>query len=306
MTCTVASFYRFAELRDPGTRRASLLRVCEEASLKGTILLASEGVNGSIAGSKRAICTVLEHLRRWPGFETLEPRWSTAAQVPFRRLKVRLKNEIVSLRRDDCDPLRAVGTYLSPSEWDDVIARDDVVTIDTRNDYETSVGTFPGALRPPIGSFSDFPRWFEENRETFAEKRIAMFCTGGIRCEKATSWLIHQGYRDVLHLEGGVLAYLEQVPAAKSSWQGECYVFDGRVTLGHALEEGTYSSCGACGRPVDAAGRSHPDFEEGISCAACIAEYSASDRRRFAERHRQWKARASEETERSGDHRGEE
>ena len=207
--------------------------------------------------------------------------------MPFARLKVRLKKEIVTLGQPNVDPTAVVGRYIDPEDWNDLVSADDVAVIDTRNDYEVDIGTFRGAENPHTQSFGQFPKWWEENRDRFEGKRIAMFCTGGIRCEKSTNYLISQGVEDVYHLKGGILKYLEDVPESNSLWDGECFVFDKRVSVKHGLEEGSYDLCHACGKPLSEEARSHPDHERGVSCPQCIDKYSDADRARFRERQRQ-------------------
>jgi UPF0176 protein len=282
----VAAFYRFAPL-DPVARREPLRALCAAHGILGTVLLAPEGVNATLAGSRAALEDVLAHIRAWPGFAPLEAKWSSAPEPPFGRLKVRLKREIVSLGQPQADPARAVGTYVAPADWNDLIGREDVVLIDTRNAYEVAVGSFPGAVDPGTRSFRAFPDWWRANADRFQGKRVAMFCTGGIRCEKATSWLLGQGLDEVLHLQGGILKYLEEVPPEENLWQGECFVFDGRVALGQGLAPAGLGLCHACRRPVAAEDRAHPAFEEGVACPACIDEYGPQDRDRFRERQRQ-------------------
>jgi UPF0176 protein len=282
----VTAFYRFAPL-DPVARREPLRALCTAHGIRGTVLLAPEGVNATLAGSRAALEDVLTHIRAWPGFAPLEAKWSSAPELPFGKLKVRLKREIVSLGQPQADPSRRVGTYVAPADWNALIGRDDVVLIDTRNAYEVAVGSFPGAVDPGTRSFREFPDWWRANAGRFGARRVAMFCTGGIRCEKATSWLIGQGLTEVLHLQGGILKYLEEVPPEENLWQGECFVFDGRVALGQGLAPGALGLCHACRRPVPAADRDHPAFEEGVGCPACIDEYDPADRARFRERARQ-------------------
>lgn len=284
---TVAAFYRFAPLPDPAAHRGPLAQLACGAGVKGSILLAPEGVNGTIAGTGEGVGRVLGALRAIPGFEGLEWKESRAEAMPFDRLKVRLKREIVTMGRPDADPARGVGTYVPPAEWNALITAPDVAVIDTRNDYEVAIGTFRGAIDPGTASFGDFPAWWEANRARFAGKRIAMFCTGGIRCEKATAWLVAQGVGGVHHLEGGILKYLEEVPEADSLWNGDCYVFDRRVSVGHGLREGPHVMCFACGRPVAPEETAHPDYEAGVSCARCIGEFDEADRDRFRDRQRQ-------------------
>ncbi len=286
---TIAALYHFARLEDPAALRGPLLDLCLTEGIKGSLLLAREGVNGTVAGSAEGISAVLAHLRAWPGCAGLEWKASHASAMPFGRMKVRLKREIVTMGVPDVDPRAAVGHYVIPADWNALIASPDVAVIDTRNDYEVAIGTFEGAVDPGTRSFREFPAWWEANRERFGNKRIAMFCTGGIRCEKSTNYLLSQGVPEVFHLKGGILKYLEDVPQEASLWQGECYVFDGRVSVGHGLVPGQNSSCGACRRPVTPEGRAHPAYEEGTCCAACVDEYTPADRERFRERQRQMK-----------------
>ena len=288
MAYRVAAFYRFTPL-DPAAHRAGLAALGCGAGVKGTILLAPEGVNGTIAGPPEGVGKMLAALRALPGCEALDWKEAEAARMPFRRLKVRIKREIVTLGQP-ADPTTRVGTYVDPADWNAVIDDPDTVVIDTRNGYETAIGSFAGALDPATDSFGDFPAWWQANRAALAGKRVAMFCTGGIRCEKASSWLLGQGVPDVLHLRGGILKYLEEIPPSDSRWQGECFVFDERVAVGHGLAPGTHTMCHACGRPVGPADRAHPDYRQGVSCPACIGEYSDADRARFAERQRQVEA----------------
>jgi UPF0176 protein len=282
---TVAAFYHFAPLPDPASRQEVLLAIARAQGVKGSILLAREGVNGTIAGDRVAVLAVLDAIRGWPGFGALVWKESPAEAMPFGRMKVKVKAEVVTMGQPDVDPTARVGHYVAPADWNALIAAPDVAVIDTRNDYEVMLGTFQGAVDPQTRAFRDFPGWWDANKERFAGKRIAMFCTGGIRCEKSTNWLIGQGVRDVFHLQGGILKYLENVPAEDSLWQGECYVFDDRVSVGHGLVPGGHVTCGACRRPViDLAA---PAYEVGVCCAACVDEYTAEDRARFRERQRQ-------------------
>jgi len=284
---TVAALYHFTAFPDPAALKPGLLKVCTDQGVKGSLLLAREGINGTIAGPRPGIDAVLAHIQRLPGCAGLEWKESHAREMPFKRMKVRLKREIVTMGQPDVDPAAAVGRYVQPADWNDLIAAPDVAVIDTRNDYEVALGTFAGAIDPGTKSFGDFPAWWEANKARFHNKRIAMFCTGGIRCEKSTNYLLGQGVEEVFHLKGGILQYLEDVPEAESSWQGECYVFDSRVSVGHGLAEGNYSLCHACGRPVSDAEKARAAYEEGVQCPACAGEYSAADRARFRERQRQ-------------------
>ncbi len=285
---TVAALYHFAPLSDADRRRDALFAFCEARGLTGTLILAGEGINGTIAAPERqAILDLIDHLRGWPGFEALEWKESTAEAAPFRRLKVRLKREIVTMGQADVDPLGQVGTHVPPTEWNALISAPDVAVIDTRNGYEVSIGSFEGAENPDTGTFREFPEWWAANRERLAGKRIAMFCTGGIRCEKSTSYLKSEGVDEVFHLQGGILKYLEQVPEEQSLWQGECFVFDERVSVGHGLAQGPHQLCRACRRPVAPDAMADPGFVEGVSCPACVDETSEADKARFAERQRQ-------------------
>jgi UPF0176 protein len=289
MPLTVAAFYQFTPIADPASLRGRLVRAAGGAGVKGTILLAPEGINGTIAGPREGVDTVLAHIRALPGCAGLDWKESSAAAQPFRRLKVRLKTEIVALGVPGTDPNARVGTYVAAADWNTVVDDPDTVVIDTRNDYEVAIGSFQGAVDPGTASFRTFPDWWTRNHNRFTGKRVAMFCTGGIRCEKASSYLLGQGVPEVLHLKGGIVKYLEEVPPEQSRWHGECFVFDERVAVAHGLEEGTHSLCHACGRPVSPSDRAHPTYAEGISCPACITEYSDADRARFAERQRQIK-----------------
>ncbi len=290
---TIVALYHFTRFPDPAILRRPLLDLCSAQGVKGSVLLATEGINGTIAGSRAAIDAVLAHIRALPGCRDLEWKESFAPAMPFGRMKVRLKREIVTMGIADVDPKARVGHYLSGADWNDLISAPDVAIIDTRNDYEVAIGTFQGAVDPGTRAFREFPKWWEENRERFHNKRIAMFCTGGIRCEKSTNFLLSQGVQDVFHLKGGILQYLEDMPEDQSLWQGECYVFDGRVSVGHGLKPGQNETCGACRRPVTPEGRQHPAYEKGVCCAACRDEYDASDRARFRERQRQMELAAA-------------
>ena len=288
---TVAALYQFTRLTDYAAIREPLEQECRAAGVRGTLLLAPEGVNGTIAGPQAGIDRVLAAIRALPGCAELDVKLSTAATMPFHRMKVRLKREIVTMGQPDIDPLASVGTYVDPQDWNALIADPDTIVIDTRNDYEVAVGTFAGAIDPQTASFRDFPAWFRSERErllgTGRQPKVAMFCTGGIRCEKSTAFLKQEGVEDVFHLKGGILKYLETVPEDASLWQGECFVFDQRVTVGHGLAEGSYVLCHACRRPVSPQDTASPLYEAGVSCAACHAERSDEQRASYRERHRQ-------------------
>ena len=285
---TVAALYHFARLADPAARQGPLLDLCRAQGLCGTLLLAPEGGNGTFAGPRAGILAVLDHIRAWPGFAGLDWKESAADAPPFARMKVRLKAEIVTMGQPDMDPATTTGHYVAPRDWNALIAAPDVVVIDTRNDYEVQIGTFQGAVDPGTKSFRDFPAWWTDNAHRFQGKRIAMFCTGGIRCEKSTNYLISQGVDQVYHLQGGILKYLEDVPQNDSTWQGECFVFDQRVSLTHGLAQGRHGLCHACRRPLAPEDRDRPEFEDGVSCHRCADEYSDADRARFRERQRQF------------------
>ena len=284
---TVAALYHFTAFADPAAIRGPLLAVAEENAIRGTLLLAREGINGTIAGSRAGIDAILSHIRSLPGCADLEWKESTASSAPFPRLKVRLKREIVTMGKPDVDPRATVGHYLNPEEWNELISAPDVAVIDTRNNYEVAIGTFKGAVDPLTKTFREFPEWWEQNKERFHNKRIAMFCTGGIRCEKSTNWLLQQGVPEVFHLKGGILKYLEEMPEEQSLWEGECFVFDGRVSVGHGLKEGPHHLCHACRRPVLPADMERTEWEEGVSCHHCIGETSDADKTRFRERQKQ-------------------
>lgn len=290
---TVAALYHFTAFPDPAVLRGPLLSVCTGHGVKGSLLLAREGINGTIAGTRAGIDAVLAHIRALPGCAGLEWKESPAETLPFGRMKVRLKREIVTMGQRDVDPRAGTGHYVAPEDWNDLIRQPDVAVIDTRNDYEVGIGTFQGAIDPGTRSFRDFPAWWEANRDRFHNKRIAMFCTGGIRCEKSTNWLIGQGVDQVFHLKGGILKYLEDVPESESLWQGECFVFDQRVSVGHGLKPGGLTSCGACRRPLTEADRASPLFEQGVRCPHCADDYSDADRARFREREHQMQLAAA-------------
>ena len=285
----VAALYRFASVPDPAAMRDHLERLCG-AEVRGTLLVAHEGVNGTIAGSEEAIERVLAGLRAMPGFADTDVKFSTAEAMPFHRMKVRVKPEIVTMGQPDLDPHDA-GTYVAPQDWNALICDPDTVVIDTRNDYEGEVGAFEGAVQPNTRSFRDFPAWFEAEGRALLDRptppRVAMYCTGGIRCEKATAYLKAQGVGDVHHLQGGVLRYLEVVPQAESLWHGECFVFDERVAVGHGLTPGSHTLCRGCRMPLNADDRASDHYVEGVSCPRCHAERSDDQRAGYLERQRQ-------------------
>ncbi|RUT27560.1 hypothetical protein C0V97_00320 [Asaia sp. W19] len=287
----IAALYRFTPFADPATIRTPLLDACQGLGIKGTLLLAREGINGTIAGSDEAITAIIAHIRALPGCDALEWKLSRAETMPFNRMKVRLKREIVTMGQPDIDPLAGVGRYVSAMDWNALIADPDTILIDTRNDYEVAVGTFKGAIDPDIQSFREFPDWFRARRAELAAEgrtpKIAMFCTGGIRCEKSTAFALSEGVQDVYHLKGGILKYLEEVPEAESLWEGECFVFDQRVTVRHGLEPGAYDLCHACRRPISGEDKNSALYVEGVQCPACATERTDTQRARYAARQQQ-------------------
>ncbi len=284
---TVAAFYKFHAIEDPESVREHLQTAMEASEVRGTILVAHEGLNGTIAGTRAGVDHVLACVRAVQGFADLVHKESVSDDMPFLRPKVRLKKEIVTLGVEGVDPNLVVGTYVPPSEWNDLISDPEVLLVDTRNDYEVTVGTFEGAVNPRTKSFREFPAFVEKELAGRKDRPVAMFCTGGIRCEKATSYLRAQGFEKVYHLQGGILKYLEEVPADHTRWNGECFVFDGRVTVNHDLEPGRFDMCHACRMPITEEDRSLDSFEEGVSCRHCAHERSEADRERLRERQRQ-------------------
>ncbi|MFC5344854.1 rhodanese-related sulfurtransferase [Brevundimonas staleyi] len=286
----VAALYRFARVADPAGLRDHLEALCGE-DVRGTLLVAHEGVNGTIAGPAAAISRVVEGLKTLPGFAETEVKYSAAERMPFHRLKVRVKPEIVTLGLPDLEPATNAGTYVSPEDWNALINDPDVVVIDTRNDYEGEVGAFRGAIQPNTRSFRDFPDWFRTEGRALLDRpnppKVAMYCTGGIRCEKSTAFLKSEGVTDVFHLQGGILKYLETVPEAQSLWVGECFVFDERVAVGHALAEGTHTLCRGCRMPVSPEGRASEHYVEGVCCERCHDTRTEEQRSGALERDRQ-------------------
>jgi len=286
----VAALYRFAAIADCETVRDQLDALCRP-DVRGTLLVAHEGLNGTIAGPEASIDRVLAGIRALPGFAALDVKFADAAVMPFHRLKVRIKPEIVTMGQPDLDPAVEAGTYVAPADWNALIRDPDVVLIDTRNDYEAAVGAFEGAIQPNTRGFRDFPDWFRTEGRALLDRpnppRVAMYCTGGIRCEKATAFLRAEGVQDVFHLQGGILRYLETTPEADSLWQGECFVFDERVAVGHGLTPGSHSLCRGCRMPVSEAGRASPLYVEGVCCDRCADSRTEADRARYLERAKQ-------------------
>ena len=272
---------RFESLRDP------LQTLCEDNGVKGTLLLAHEGINGTIAGPDAGIKTVLAFLRAQPEFVALEHKESRASKMPFLRMKVKLKKEIVTMGVENIDPNKAVGTYVAPQDWNALISDPDTIVIDTRNDYETAIGIFRGAVDPNTKTFREFPDWVRNNTGLHNKPKIAMYCTGGIRCEKATAFMKEQGFEEVYHLKGGILKYLEEIPEEESLWDGACFVFDERVSVEHGLKEGEHRLCHACRNPITAEEITSPYYEEGVSCSNCYHTRSEDDRLRYRQRQHQ-------------------
>ena len=288
MSFTVAALYHFTRIEDPESRKEALLDICRSEEIRGTLILAREGINGTIAGSAEGIDAVLMHLRSWPEVGELEVKFSHAAHQAFNRMKVKIRPEIVTMGKPDIDPLKDVGTYIDPKDWNSLISRDDVLLVDTRNMFEYGVGRFRNAVDPGTTTFNEFPEWADQLASAPEKpKAVAMYCTGGIRCEKATAYMLQIGFDEVFHLRGGILKYLEEVPEEESLWEGECFVFDERVALKHGLVEGEYTLCYGCQNPVSPDDRKSPLFEEGVSCARCHDSLSEYDRTRYRERQNQ-------------------
>ncbi len=283
----VAALYHFTPLPEFASLQARLQEVCVNNGVKGTLLLASEGINGTIAGPDDGIRAVLDHLRSIPAFSGLEHKESRASDMPFNRMKVRLKKEIVTMGVEDIDPLKSVGTYVDPQDWNALISDPDTILVDTRNDYEVAIGKFRGAVDPETKSFREFPGWVRNHEEMREKPKVAMYCTGGIRCEKATAFLKAEGYTEVFHLKGGILKYLEEVPEEESLWEGACFVFDERVSVEHGLKEGPHTLCHACRHPLTPEETQSPFYVKGVSCPHCHESRSEEDRARFRERQKQ-------------------
>ena len=287
MAITVATFYKFVALPDYAELQQSLKETCQTQNVRGTILLAEEGINGTIAGSQTEIDAVFAHIRSDARLTDVDIKLSPANEPPFEKLKVRLKKEIVTIGLPEVSPTQQVGTYVAPKEWNSIIADPDVTVIDTRNHYEVGMGTFKGAQDPETDVFNEFPDYVKENLDPTKNKKVAMFCTGGIRCEKASSYMLSQGFEEVYHLKGGILKYLEEVPEEESLWEGECFVFDERVAIKHGLETGSYAMCYACGHPISESDRASTAYESEVSCPHCIDNITKEKRERLRERKRQ-------------------
>ncbi|WP_373078328.1 rhodanese-related sulfurtransferase [Zhongshania sp.] len=283
----VAALYKFVSLPDYQELREPLLAQCLAAGVKGTLLLAEEGINGTIAGSRVGIDTVLDYLHADLRFADLDHKESYDKEQPFYRMKVKLKKEIVTMGVDGIDPKDIVGTYVKPQDWNALIADPEVLLIDTRNDYEVEIGSFKGAVDPKTTSFREFPEYVRANYDPAKHKKVAMFCTGGIRCEKASAFMKHEGFAEVYHLEGGILKYLEEVDEAQSQWQGECFVFDNRVAVTHGLQTGSHDLCHGCRRPITERDKESAQFEEGVTCPACFDHITDDQKKRFRDRQKQ-------------------
>ena len=283
----VAAFYHFAKLDDFAEYKNLLLDKCNSLDLLGTILLANEGINGTISGSASAISDILGFIRSDERLKNLIHKESYAEEPPFLRMKVKLKSEIVAMGVNNINPSNITGTYVKPEDWNDLISDPDVIVIDTRNNYEVEIGTFSDAINPGTNSFRELPKWIKKNQAMFRRKKVAMFCTGGIRCEKSTAFMKELGFKSVFHLEGGILKYLETTQKEKSLWRGECFVFDQRVSVGHGLKVGPYDLCHACRNAINQEDKLSPYYRLGISCPKCFGKISEEKRGRFAERQKQ-------------------
>ena len=283
----VAALYKFVTLDDYRALREPLLEHCREAGARGTLLLAREGINGTIAGSREAIDSVLARLREDPRLASLDVKESFDDHMPFYRMKVKLKKEIVTMGVADIDPNEQVGQYVDPEEWNRLISDPEVLLIDTRNDYECDIGTFRGALDPRTTSFREFPAYVRSELDPAKQKKVAMFCTGGIRCEKASAFMLREGFEEVYHLRGGILKYLEEVPEDESAWQGECFVFDNRVAVDHQLRKGHYDQCYGCRHPITEQDKAADSYQKGVCCPYCFDTLSAKQKSLFRERQKQ-------------------
>ena len=283
----VAALYKFVALPDYRELREPLLDVCLNAGVKGTLLLATEGINGTIAGSRLAIDEVLAYLKSDARFNDIDHKESLDSELPFYRMKVKLKKEIVTMGREGIDPKILVGHYVEPQDWNALITDPEVTVIDTRNHYECDIGSFEGAINPQTTTFKEMPAFVDQQLDPAKHKKVAMFCTGGIRCEKSTAYLLEQGFDEVYHLKGGILKYLEEVPTEKSLWQGECFVFDNRVAVDHDLNVGSYDQCHGCRHPITEAQKSSPHYQRGVCCPLCYDQLTIDQKKRFAERQKQ-------------------
>ena len=287
MSYTIATFYKFVTISDLKTKKQQILAECKKNQIKGTIILAAEGINGTIAGTEKAIANLLTFLRSLAGLTDLEHKESIAQKPPFVRLKVKIKSEIVTLGIPEVNPNQQVGTYIDPQDWNQIISDPEVVVIDTRNDYEVEIGSFKRANNPDTESFREFPEYIADNLDPDKHPKVAMFCTGGIRCEKASSYMLSQGFKEVYHLKGGILKYLENVPPEESLWEGECFVFDERVAVKEGLQPGSHELCYGCGHPISKTDRQSPQYEPHISCPYCYDRLTPEKKARQEDRRRQ-------------------
>lgn len=287
MPTVVVALYHFTTLDDYKNIREGLQRFCDEHGIKGSLLLAYEGINGTVAGTQQAMDALLDYLYQDSRFSGLEHKKSFSQDMPFYRMKVKLKKEIVTLGVEGVDPNVCVGTYVDPVDWNAIISDPEVLVLDTRNDYEYEIGTFKNAIDPRTDTFREFPDYVTKHCDPSKHKKVAMFCTGGIRCEKASSFMLQQGFEEVFHLKGGILKYLEQVPAEESLWEGECFVFDERVAVKHGLEQGQYTLCRGCRWPLSEKDKTSEYYEKGICCARCYDVLSLEKRNSLAERQKQ-------------------
>ena len=287
MTYTIAALYLFIPVADPAELKQKFLQELSPLQLCGTLLIAPEGINGTLAGSELAIQELLISLNKNTGLSQKDVKFSYSEEKPFNRFEIRLKREIVTFNQPHVNPNLRVGTYIEPDQWNTLIEDPDVTVIDTRNKYETLIGTFKNAIDPKIDSFTEFSDYVRENLDPKKHKKIAMFCTGGIRCEKASSFMLAEGFESVFHLKGGILKYLEEIPKEQSRWQGDCYVFDRRMAVGHGLTTGHYSMCYCCGYPLSDKDKTHNLYEEGVSCAHCYEKTSSENKSNYRMRHKQ-------------------
>ncbi|QDP00915.1 rhodanese-related sulfurtransferase [Thalassotalea sp. PS06] len=283
----VCALYKFVRLENFEQIRKPLHQTMENNEVKGTLLLALEGINGTIAGPRQGIDNVLAFLKADERLADISYKESYTDNAPFKRCKVKLKKEIVTMGVEGIDPRQVVGTYVKPKDWNELISDPEVFVVDTRNDYEVEIGTFKNAVNPNTETFREFPDYVAKNMDPAKHKKVAMFCTGGIRCEKSTAYMKEQGFEEVYHLEGGILQYLEDVPEAETMWEGDCFVFDDRVTVDHSLEKGIYDQCHACRMPITEEDKLRPEYQKGVSCHRCIDKVTDEQRARYAEREKQ-------------------
>ncbi|HAT7809667.1 TPA: rhodanese-related sulfurtransferase [Legionella pneumophila] len=302
MSYVVSALYKFVSLSDYRQLREPLLSFMKHQAIRGTLLLAQEGINGTVAGRREAIDALYAWFEKHPSLKNIVYKESFCQKIPFNRTRVKLKKEIVTMGVEGVSPSDIVGTYVKPEEWNALISADDVTVIDTRNDYEIQIGTFKNAMNPKTSSFREFPQFVADNLSPQTHKKVAMYCTGGIRCEKSTAYLKMMGFEEVYHLEGGILKYLEEVPETESLWEGECFVFDERVAVNHSLEKGSYSQCYACRLPITENDKRSKDYVQGVSCPHCVSQHSETQKQRHQEREKQNQlAKARGETHIGGD-----